>query len=684
MIPETETLLEWLKPKLTSRELEARELLKPGDYEVYSTKLEQIVLEARETFVRMGVSGMIRGGDIGIGLFTPEGDLVTASVGTFMHVLGCQLPVKFIVNNYMDDPTVGIKEGDIFYTNEALYGGFHNPDQMAIMPIFSRGELIGWSGAIAHQPETGGIEPGGMPTTARTKYEEGLRVPPIKIGENCKIRSDMIEMFTNFIGRAPRMQELDMRARVAGADRLRLRIQELARDTGNDLLLGLSAKMITTVEEAVKSKTREWNDGTYRSVNFGDVLGQEEGLFRFYITLHKEGTHVVFDFTGTSPEHDAGSYHAVGHGIPGWVALILLNYYFPEMPISSGVLANFDFIVPKGSILRPGPDAAVSNHPPLCGVMLTSVYNVLAKMLFSSPLRQFVVAPCSTGAGINISGVNQSGTRFADMLNYPLNTGGQGARTDMNGMDAFGFHMSPNSKASDLDEVEEARPLLHLFQNLQKDSSGFGKYRSGAGTTQAYIVYGVPTMFYTTTGRETRIHISTGLFGGYPPSAKFGVEVRNSNVLEKMRRGDKDIPTNLRELITDRTIEGEYIFEPNMRPTRMLKEGDIFTNPVGGTGSYGDALEADPIQVMEDIRKEITSHWAAQNIYKIVYDIETLQVNYSKTKELRQRERLERLRRGKPYEEFQREWLQRKPPERTLKYYGSWPDAKKVREIVRL
>lgn len=683
MIPTTETLLSWLKPEATPQELEAIKLLKPGDYEIYSSKLDQMVLEARETFIRMGVSGMIRGGDLGIGLFTRGGDLVSASVGTFMHVLGCQMPVKFIVKNYLDDPTTRIKEGDIFYFSAAQYGGFHNPDQMAIMPVFANGDLVAWTSAIAHQPETGAIEPGGQPITAKTRYEEGAGVPPIRIGENYQIRSDMIEMFNNFC-RTPRMQELDLRARVAGCDRLRARIQELARDKGNAFLFGLFRKMILVAEEGARSKIREWNDGTYRAVNFGDVLGIEEGLYRFCVTVRKEGERVLVDFTGTSPEHDAGSYHGVGHGMPGWVALILYNYYFYDLPVSSGPFASFEFIVPQGCILRPGPEAAISNHPPLCGTMLTSLYNIFAKMLFASPLRESVIAPCSTGAALIVSGISQHGSRFANILNYPLNTGGQGARSDMDGMDAFGFHMCPNSKASDFDEVEEEHPFIHLFPGLQKDSCGFGKYRSGAGTLQAYIARGAPQIMYTTTGRETRINISSGLFGGYPAPAKFGLEIKNSNVLQKMKRGDKDIPTNFRDLITERTIEGEYRFEPNMRKSRLVKEGDIWTNPVGGTGGYGDVLERDPALVMADLKYEIISHWTAKNIFKVVYDPETLKVDYQKTGELRQKEREDRIKRGKPYREFEKEWMEKKPAERILKYYGSWPEARKVREPVRV
>ncbi len=684
MRPEPETLFKWLKPEPTPKELECVKLLKPGDYEIYSAKLDQILLEGRETFVRMGVSGMIRSGDLAVGLFTASGDMAATSAGTFAHVVSSQLPVKFILKNWMPEPTVGVREGDIFYFNEALYGGVHNPDQMAMMPVFYDDELIAWTSAISHQPETGGVSPGGMIITARTKYEEGMRLSPIKIGENYQLRADLMEMATNFISRTPRMQDFDMRARVTACDRLRLRIQELARDKGKDFLLGLLRRMIQVAEEGARRKIRGWNDGVYRAVAFGDALGLEEAMHRFYLTLRKEGDRLIFDFTGTSPEHDVGSYHATAASMPGYAAVIIYNYPFHDLPVSCGTLAPTEWVVPSGTLLNPDPDAAISNAPVLATILKSAVYLCFAKMTYDSPQWESVVAPTASGCGMNVSGIDQHGVRFADLLTYPLNALGQGARVDMDGIDSYGFVFTPHARGPDLDSTEGERPLIHLFQKHLKDSCGFGKYRSGVGPISVYAVHGVPQMAYNMTAKETRIHGSPGIFGGYPANAKFGVEIRNSDLWQKMERGDRDIPSDYRELLTKRAIKGDYLFEPNIRPTRPVKEGDLWVLMHGGTGGCGDVLERDPELVMQDIRNEITSHWTAQNVYKVVYDPDTLEVDYPKTEELRQREREDRIKRGRKFKTFQREWLKRRPPETALKYYGSWPDAKKVREIVRI
>jgi acetophenone carboxylase len=115
-----------------------------------------------------------------------------------------------------------------------------------------------------------------------------------------------------------------------------------------------------------------------------------------------------------------------------------------------------------------------------------------------------------------------------------------------------------------------------------------------------------------------------------------------------------------------------------------LKNGDIFTDISDGGAGYGDVLERAPEMVMEDLRREIISHRVARDVYHVAYDPASLQVDIPATEELRRLEFEARKRRGKKYEDFEKEWLLKRPPEEALKHWGSWPDAKKVREIVRV
>jgi N-methylhydantoinase B/oxoprolinase/acetone carboxylase alpha subunit len=685
MRPTPQKLLEWIKPNPpTEDELECLKLLQPGDYEIYTEKLNNFLLESKEIFIKLGVSSMLRSGDLVTGIYAPGGDMVAAWCGTYLHAVVGQLPIKFVVQTWMNESTVGVKDGDIFYCSDPLYGGIHNCDQIVIMPVFNDGELIAWTNAAVHQPETGACEPGGMPLTAKTRHDEGMLLPPIKIGEDFRFREDLVEMCVNLMSRAPRMQAIDMRARFSAADRLRTRLVTLAREKGNAFVRGLFRRILTEAEEGTRRRIREWNDGTYRVVNFLDIVGNKQKLVRNFLSLHKKGDKLIWDFTGTSPENDS-PHHSMPHSLAANVAINLMAYSFHDLPVSAGVFAPMEWIVPEGCMFNPHHEAAQSYSPMACHGAMTLCTIGMSKMMFDSPQRELVAAPIgNTGGGFIGAGVNQWGVPVVDMLAFGLNTEGHGARSDMDGVDAFGFSHCPSGRAPDLEDTESEFQFLHLLARLNKDSCGFGKYRGGSGTEVAYVVNYVDFALYNCAMKGSKVRNCIGLFGGYPPGTLPGIEVIHTNLWEKMKRGDKDLPANAMQLISGRTIQGEYNVCSMNRETHMVLNGDLWCIFNGGGGGYGDVLERDPDMVMDDLRKEIISHRTAEVVYHIAYNPETLEVDYAKTNELRQKEREDRKARGLKWEDFEKEWSQLCPAEEAMDYYGSWPDGKKTHEITRM
>lgn len=658
--------------------------LQLGEYEINSEKLNQLVLEAKEVLTKIGISSMLHSGDIIVGLYTSKGDLVAAYCGVYLHAVTTQIAIKYILKHYKDDPTVGIKEGDIFYANEALYGGVHNPDQVAVMPIFHQGEIVAWSAAAVHQPETGAIEPGGMPVSARSRSDEGMKLPPIKIGENYQIKTDMLNMMENMVSRAPRMQVVDTKARVAACDRLRVRIQQLIEKKGVDLLTGVMRKMLIVSEEGARRRISSWQDGTYRSVAFMDTIGISDSLLRCVLTLTKKGDTLTFDFTGSSPEND-GSFNSFLHIVRAHIAIYLFGVPFADLPTSSGIFAPIKVIVPEGTFLNASPDASVANSPVTNSCTLSTVSNAFAKMLHVSGDTEQATSGFGVGGGaIIIAGMNQWGVPFSDMLANVLNSEGGGARTNRDGNNSFGFPWGWWGKAPDVEDMENEQPHVTLYFNHWKNSMGFGKYRGGAGTSAAWAVQSVPWLVYQSIAKNHKTPTVQGLFGGYPPASHPGIKVVNSNYFEKMANGDADIPVNTTDLIQNKNIEGDYVVERSIRKAAPVSKGDIFVGNSLGGGGYGDVLDRDPEDVIKDLKDELITEWVAENIYKVFYDSETLTLDNERTERERSAERLARLDRGKGYDEFIEEWSAKKPPEESLAYYGKWPTAEKTREIVRL
>ena len=301
-IPTSEQKLQWFKPApITEEEQACVDGLGVGEFEVGFERTNNILDEAMEVFERSARTSMGIAGDSMVALFSARGDLTNASCGTYLHAVIQPILIKFILSNYAENP--GIKDGDIWFTNDAVYGGIHNPDEVCLIPIFYKGELLGWAGAANHTTETGAIEPGGMPITATARFSEGMNFPPYKIGENFEIKNDFLELLAAFSVRAPQMVIIDLKARASAADRVRKRIVEMAEEKGPDYVKGLLRKMLMVAEEGARNRILSFPDGKYRCVNFADSVGFEAGLIRTaYLTLVKTGDQITMDFTGTGPE----------------------------------------------------------------------------------------------------------------------------------------------------------------------------------------------------------------------------------------------------------------------------------------------------------------------------------------------------------------------------------------------
>ena len=320
-----------------------------------------------------------------------------------------------------------------------MYGGVHNPDQFAFMPIFHQDRLIAWVAASCHQPETGACEPGGMPVSAKSRYDEGLKLSPIKIGENYVLREDLLEMMANMVSRAPHMQLLDLRARVLACDRVRIRIEQLTLEKGVDFLVGVFARTLETTAQAVRQRIAGWVDGTFKGVVFTDHIGVDEGLVKGSCTLTKTGDRLIFDFTGTSPE-TPGPYNAFKHTMIAHCAMYLYGFPFHDLPLSAGIWDPIDFVVPRGTCLNANPEAAVANSVLICSLAMCLTQLTMSKLLYASGELDLACAPYgNNGEAYIMSGFNQWGISFTDLLAFPLNCEGGGARHNADGCRCLGI-----------------------------------------------------------------------------------------------------------------------------------------------------------------------------------------------------------------------------------------------------
>lgn len=683
-IPTTEQKMRWLKPApATEEEMACVEKIQPGQYEIGFQRTNDILDEGMEIFVRSCRSAMGIAGDSLVGIMTAAGDMVNGSCGTYLHAVIPPIVIKYILHTYAENP--GIKDGDLWFANDAAYGGIHNPDQMVAMPVFFQEELIAWTAALVHTTETGATEPGGMPISARARFEEGMNLPPMKIGENFQLREDVLRMFQLFGVRAPQMVTVDLKARCTTADRVRRRLLELAEREGADYIKGLFRKMLISAEEGAGKRIRHWPDGKYRCVTFADGVGLEQGLIRScYMTIVKDGDGMLVDFTGTGPETPS-SYNAHSQAAVGHFANYIYEYVFHDLPISNATFAKIDFRFPPNTCLSPDVRAATSNSVMISTGVMSAVSNCVAKATFST--ENWPQACASQGNGGNalvLAGLSQWNMPFADMLAYSINTEGQGARPTADGMDAFGFPWCVFGRAPDVELMENEFPLLVPVSQHWMDSCGYGKYRGGVGTSQLWVAHHVPEVYMMAIADNSKIQTPQPLFGGYAPCTIPGISIRKADLVQKLERNDQSIALDTRHIIENETIDGEFTTEFQGRSVRACSCGDVitFAFSTGGTG-YGDPLERDPEAVLVDLEKKVISEKVAREIFSVAVDPRTQRVDMGRTAELRRAAYAARLARGRGYAEFEANWLKKSPPEQILKYYGSWPDAKMTTPVLR-
>jgi N-methylhydantoinase B/oxoprolinase/acetone carboxylase alpha subunit len=268
--------------------------------------------------------------------------------------------------------------------------------------------------------------------------------------------------------------------------------------------------------------------------------------------------------------------------------------------------------------------------------------------------------------------VNLDGHVFAGWDQGQPNGNGCGGRWDSDGLDAAGFVFCAIGEYIDSEQFEEDYPLLPLYRSkFWKDGHGYGKHRGGRSMHVAWRVHHVPqTVALSLSGFSFR-PITTGLYGGYPNRPNGIVFLTDNNWDQAASEGRA--PRDFDELLSE--VDGDLSAEHVYGTPHMLNRGDIVAAFTPSGPGYGDVLERDPQDVIRDLKEDSISERTAREVYKVVFDAKTFTVDEQATSQARDEARETRLARSKPTPEFLEEWLQRKPPDEILTYYGSWPDA---------
>lgn len=622
----------------------------------------------------MIVAPAARFGDMTTAIFTAGGDHAMASTKGVIGFCSCiHYPIRFVRKYYEQDPLVGVREGDGFLFNDPFYGGLHPPDQSSFMPVFHEGELIAWVCCGLHQGEDGAKEPGGMGPAMESPYDEGLKMPPIKVAERYRMRTDILTFLQNST-RDPRMQGADVKTRFATCQRLEQAVKHAVARYGLDAVVGALRQNIEYVAEEVRRRIRALPDGVIRTNAYLDSTMREDALMRLPLTVTVRDGRMILDFRGCSPQIGNRPINAPQTSMKVLLSMSYLCFVWPDLPRVNAVLDPIEFITDPGSLCDATRNVPTALNMQVFFKGITLTHLAAAKLYFPVKVKYGkVIAPWFNQTVTFIYGGITQNHEMTGNLCADLNGMPGGAHWDGDGEHSLTPNFAAMTDCGESELTELDLPFMQLIsKKFSIDNLGFGKYRSGSGYQTSAAMRGSPLWGFSSIAGGSKFSSVPGLFGGYGSPAYPVCKIKNVNVFEELERNPELFTADIVKLMNERPFAGgDYRSSRGAVPFELCTEGELYMVSQGAGGGYGDVLDRDPAQVMRDIEEGLLSHEMAERLFCVRFDHHTRVVDEPATSEARRQERAARIARGKPFDAFVEAWNRPEPPP-GIPYFGSW------------
>jgi len=545
--------------------------------------------------------------DFNTGLYRSHGEVVTMGRTVIFHAASASEMVKYVIQDCAEDP--GINAGDVFIVNHPYKGALHAPDFGLLAPIFFDGKRIGWTGVCAHQLDVGGMVHGGFASHAEDVYQEGILVPPVKLVEAGKLRSDVWSMIIG-MSRLPTNMSLDFKGMLAANHVGVRRLGETIEQYGLDTVLTVMDEMIELSEARVRARLRQLRDGRYRARSFLDHDGKQNRLYRVHVMLTKRGDRLSFDYSDSSPQV-AGFVNSTRTGLLAGTYAGLLPILAYDIPWNEGVFRAVEVIAKPASIVQAQFPAPVSQGP-LGTMWLIEVVatEALSKLMAASGefMRESQASPKGGCDLFNVSGRNQYGEHFGGTLLDQTIAGG-GAYQHRDGISGQGHRHITAGRMPNVESMELIMPVLYLYKRYLTDSAGPGRNRGGLSAGAAYVTHCSDHLRALVACHGYESPNARGLFGGYPSGCNRRRFMKETNVRALLDKGV--VPASLDQL------HGREVPLSAKPPMLEIEADDVYEWGPQAGGGWGDPLEREAERVAEDVRSAAHSAATARAIYGV-------------------------------------------------------------------
>jgi N-methylhydantoinase B len=547
----------------------------PVEFELFKNSIFSIADEMALTIFRTTYSGVLKDNmDYSTAMFTADGSLVAQGLTLPAHLGSMPTAIAAMQKAFGGD----INPGDVLCLNDPFDGGMHLPDIFVFKPIFYDGELLAYGGTVCHHTDVGGRVPGSNASDSTEIYQEGLRIPPLKLYDRGKRNETLIALIERNV-RVPVKVMGDLRAQLAACHISESSLIELARHYGPDKVQSYMRELIDYSERMTRAAIRELPDGVYDFLDYIDDDGVELGKpIPIKVKLTKSGDQIKVDWTGSSPQvkgainntlsfTKSASYCAIRSILPN------------NIPNNEGVFRAIEVTAPPGTIANNVLPAACAARGLTGFRMIDAMFGALAKML---PDKVFA---CSDGGNTGIS----IGGYYADrkpFIYVDFTCAAWGGRPFADGLDG-NSNIFANMASQPIEVTESEHPIQIDCYTFITDAMGPGKFRGGAPFRRDYRFLADEGILQVRSDRRERRPY--GLYGGGPgkPSMNYLNPDRENQLL----------PSKL---------------------TITIRRGDVLRHEVAGAGGWGDPLERDVEMVLRDVRNGFVSAAAARQDYGVV------------------------------------------------------------------
>ena len=526
----------------------------PVTLDIIENALRNARIEMDATLVRTAMSPGIREqGDAFPLIADHTGKMIVGQFGSF-------------IGGFLDNWDGSLEDGDMILLSDpySCDGAVsHSNDWLVLLPVFKDGRLIAYTSMFGHQSDIGGKVVGSMPINARSIFEEGVRIPPVKIWKKGEYNDDLMKLVMHQT-RKPDWCQADLNALIASCRVAARRVIEMAGRFGDDVYISATQELLARNHRAMKSLIAMAIGE--EPVSFEDYIcddGMGAGPYKIKCTMWREGEKVVLDFAGTDPQSQASINFFLNENMfKMFFGIYMIMVFDPQILFNDGFYDLIDVRIPDGSLLKPKFPAALSGRTHALG----RIFDILGGLLGQKTPEFLNAAGFSSSPHMFYSGNDKKGDWFQL---FQIGFGGIPGRPMGDGPDGHslwpGFTNVPN------EFLERYFPLLIERYETEPDSGGAGLHRGGNGIHMTYRFLASGTISI----HDDRWFVPPwGVNGGEPGK-------RARKILEKADGSSQIIGNKVEDV--------------------HVEEGDQLHFITWGGGGWGDALDRDPALVGKEI-----------------------------------------------------------------------------------